>query len=244
MVPLASLIEISQSVQPSKVDQFQQLNSAMIEAKMMPGISIGEAYKVMEEGAAKILPKSYTTDTSGQLRQFLQEGSSLVTTFFLALVIIYLVLAAQFESLRDPLVVLTSVPLSIFGALMPLYLGIDTLNIYTEVGLVTLIGLISKHGILIVEFANQMQQELKCSRREAAIRSATVRMRPVLMTTAAMVVGVVPLLIASGAGAQSRFSIGLVITVGMSVGTLFTLFVVPTIYTYLAADHRGQEQEV
>ncbi|USD35884.1 MULTISPECIES: efflux RND transporter permease subunit [Ferrimonas] len=237
MVPLASLVTISQSVQPSAVDQFQQLNSAMLEAKMMPGVSIGEAYEVMQQAAKEILPPSYGLDASGQLRQFLQEGASLVATFFLALVIIYLVLAAQFESFRDPLIVLTSVPLSIFGAMLPLYFGVDTLNIYTEVGLVTLIGLISKHGILIVEFANQLQQEQGLSRHAAALKSASVRLRPVLMTTAAMVIGVVPLLLASGAGAESRFSIGLVITVGMSIGTLFTLFVVPTVYTFLAQDH-------
>jgi multidrug efflux pump len=242
MVPLSSLVTITQSVQPSAVDQFQQLNSAMIEAKMMPGVSIGEAYQVMEQGAKDILPKAYSVDSSGQLRQFLQEGSSLVATFFLALIIIYLVLAAQFESFRDPLIVLTSVPLSIFGAMIPLYFGVDTLNIYTEVGLVTLIGLISKHGILIVEFANQLQREQGLDKASAALQSASVRLRPVLMTTAAMVIGVVPLLIAAGAGAESRFSIGLVITVGMSVGTLFTLFVVPTVYTFLAGNHQQTDK--
>lgn len=243
MVPLSSLIDITQSVQPSAVDQFQQLNSATIEAKMMPGVSIGEAYEVMKKGAEQILPSSYAIDSSGQLRQFVQEGASLVSTFALALIIIYLVLAAQFESLRDPLIVLTSVPLSIFGAMIPLYLGIDTLNIYTEVGLVTLIGLISKHGILIVEFANQIQPEFNGDKIAAVKKAAAERLRPVLMTTAAMVIGVVPLLIAAGAGAQSRFSIGLVITVGMTVGTLFTLFVVPTVYTFLADDHGKAAEE-
>ncbi len=160
----------------------------------------------------------------------------------MALIIIYLVLAAQFESFKDPLVVLTSVPLSIFGAMIPLYLGLDTLNIYTEVGLVTLIGLISKHGILIVEFANQTQAEFGGDKIAAVKKAAAERLRPVLMTTAAMVIGVVPLLTAAGAGAESRFSIGLVITVGMSVGTLFTLFVVPTVYTFLADDHSNKEQ--
>ncbi len=241
MVPLSALVDITESVQPSSVDQFQQLNSATIEGKMMPGISVGEAYEVMLKGADEILPKSYSVDSSGQLRQFVEEGSSLIGTFFLALIIIYLVLAAQFESFRDPLIVLTSVPLSIFGAMIPLYLGLDTLNIYTEVGLVTLIGLISKHGILIVEFANQIQKECNGDRRQAAIKAASERLRPILMTTAAMVIGVVPLLTAAGAGAQSRFAIGLVITVGMSIGTLFTLFVVPTIYTFLAEDHSKEE---
>ncbi|GEA51610.1 multidrug resistance protein [Vibrio inusitatus NBRC 102082] len=241
MVPLSALVDITESVQPSSVDQFQQLNSATIEGKMMPGISVGEAYEVMLKGADEILPKSYSVDSSGQLRQFVEEGSSLIGTFFLALIIIYLVLAAQFESFRDPLIVLTSVPLSIFGAMIPLYLGLDTLNIYTEVGLVTLIGLISKHGILIVEFANQLQKECNGDKRQAAIKAASERLRPILMTTAAMVIGVVPLLTAAGAGAQSRFAIGLVITVGMSIGTLFTLFVVPTIYTFLAEDHSKEE---
>ncbi|GAB7219586.1 efflux RND transporter permease subunit [Vibrio comitans] len=241
MVPLSALVDITESVQPSSVDQFQQLNSATIEGKMMPGISVGEAYEVMLKGADEILPKSYSVDSSGQLRQFVEEGSSLIGTFFLALIIIYLVLAAQFESFRDPLIVLTSVPLSIFGAMIPLYLGLDTLNIYTEVGLVTLIGLISKHGILIVEFANQTQKEFNGDRRQAVIKAASERLRPILMTTAAMVIGVVPLLTAAGAGAQSRFAIGLVITVGMSIGTLFTLFVVPTIYTFLAEDHSKEE---
>ncbi|GEM80253.1 efflux RND transporter permease subunit [Vibrio superstes] len=240
MVPLSAVIDITESVQPSAVDQFQQLNSATIEAKMMPGVSIGEAYKVMQEGAEQLLPSGYAIDSSGQLRQYVQEGASLVSTFALALVIIYLVLAAQFESFKDPLIVLTSVPLSIFGAMIPLYLGIDTLNIYTEVGLVTLIGLISKHGILIVEFANQIQPEFAGDKIAAVKKAAAERLRPVLMTTAAMVVGVVPLLTAAGAGAQSRFSIGLVITVGMTVGTLFTLFVVPTVYTFLADDHSKQ----
>ena len=242
MVALSSLIDIKQSVQPSAVDQFQQLNSAMIEAKMMPGVSIGEAYKVMQQGAQEILPSSYSIDSSGQLRQFVQEGSSLVSTFMLALVIIYLVLAAQFESFKDPLVVLTSVPLSIFGAMIPLYLGLDTLNIYTEVGLVTLIGLISKHGILICDFANQLQAEFNGDKVAAVKKAAAERLRPVLMTTAAMVIGVVPLLTAAGAGAESRFSIGLVITVGMTIGTLFTLFVVPTVYTFLADDHSGKNE--
>ncbi|GAM60787.1 RND multidrug efflux transporter [Vibrio ishigakensis] len=243
MVPLSSLIDITQSVQPSAVDQFQQLNSATIEAKMMPGVSIGEAYEVMQKGAEQILPSSYAIDSSGQLRQYVQEGASLVSTFALALIIIYLVLAAQFESFRDPLIVLTSVPLSIFGAMVPLYLGIDTLNIYTEVGLVTLIGLISKHGILIVEFANQIQPEFNGDKIAAVKKAAAERLRPVLMTTAAMVIGVVPLLTAAGAGAQSRFSIGLVITVGMTVGTLFTLFVVPTVYTFLADNHAKALEE-
>ncbi|MEP6390265.1 MAG: efflux RND transporter permease subunit [Halioglobus sp.] len=237
MVPLSAVVNVEYVVRPSQNNQFQQLNSATIEGKMMPGVSLSEAHEYMIGQAEKILPKSYLLDSSGELRQFLQEGSSLVSTFFLAIIIIYLVLAAQFESFRDPLVILTTVPLSIFGAMLPLYFGAATLNIYTEVGLVTLIGLISKHGILIVQFANDLQRDEGLNRHDAILKSAGIRLRPVLMTTAAMVIGVLPLVTASGAGAESRFSIGLVISVGMAVGTLFTLFVLPAIYTFLAEQH-------
>ena len=167
----------------------------------------------------------------------MQEGNALVVTFVLALVIIFLVLAAQFESLRDPFVILVSVPMSMFGALFPLFLGLATMNIYTQVGLVTLVGLISKHGILMVSFANELQVSEKLDRRRAIVEAARVRLRPILMTTAAMVVGLVPLVTATGAGAASRLSIGIVVVCGMSVGTLFTLFVLPAVYTVLAKDH-------
>jgi multidrug efflux pump len=243
MVPLSSVIEVKKSVRPSQNNQFQQLNSATIEGKMMPGVSLQEAHEFMLAQAKDILPDSYLLDASGELRQFLQEGSSLVATFFLAIVIIYLVLAALFESFRDPLIILTTVPLSIFGAMLPLYFGMATLNIYTEVGLVTLIGLISKHGILIVQFANDLQRDEGLNRHDAILKAAGVRLRPVLMTTAAMVIGVLPLVMASGAGAESRFSIGIVIAVGMSVGTLFTLFLLPSIYTFLAGEHNVIETD-
>jgi multidrug efflux pump len=239
MVSMSSIVTVKQTIQPSAVNQFQQLNSAMIEGKMMPGVSIGEAYAFMQDKAKQILPASYTLDSSGALRQFLQEGQSLLVTFLLAFIIIFLVLAAQFESFRDPCVILTTVPLSIFGAMLPLYFGVATLNIYTEVGLVTLVGLISKHGILIVDFANGLQRQ-GMNRKEAILEAASIRLRPVLMTTAAMVIGVLPLVTASGAGAESRFSIGLVISVGMTVGTLFTLFILPMIYSYFAEDHANK----
>ena len=155
-----------------------------------------------------------------------------------SIIVIFLVLAAQFESFRDPFVILISVPLSICGALIPINMGFATINIYTQIGLITLIGLITKHGILMVEFANQLQREEGLSIREAIEKSASIRLRPILMTTAAMVVGVVPLLIATGAGAASRFDIGIVIAAGMLIGTMFTLFVVPTMYTFLAKKHR------
>jgi multidrug efflux pump len=184
------------------------------------------------------LPQGYSVDYAGPSRQFVQESAGLVITFFFALIIIFLALAAQFESFRDPIIILVSVPMSICGALIFVSLGVGgaSLNIYTQVGLVTLIGLISKHGILIVEFANNLQKQ-GISKREAIEHAAGIRLRPILMTTGAMVFGVVPLLIASGAGAASRFNMGLVIASGIAIGTLFTLFVVPAMYLLLAADH-------
>ena len=168
----------------------------------------------------------------------MQEGNTLALTFLFALIVIYLVLAAQFESFRDPLIILVALPTAMFGALLPMNLGAASINIYTQIGLVTLIGLISKHGILMVEFANRLQDEEGLDRRAAIERAASVRLRPILMTTAAMVVGMVPLLIAQGAGAKSRFDIGLVIAAGMTIGTMFTLFVTPAVYTYVARDRR------
>ena len=195
---------------------------------------MGEALETFK-ALAKLYPKGYTIEYGGQSRQYVKESSALLLTFFFALLIIYLSLAAQFESFKDPFIVLISVPMSICGAMIFISLGIGgaTLNIYTEVGLVTLIGLISKHGILIVQFANDLQEEGK-SKREAVEMAAAIRLRPILMTTAAMVLGVIPLITATGAGAASRFNIGLVIAAGISIGTLFTLFVVPAMYMFLA----------
>ena len=179
------------------------------------------------------MPAGFYEDFAGQSRLEINEGNTTLIAFGLAIIIIYLVLAAQFESFRDPLIIMLTVPLSIFGALVPLNIGLSTLNIYTQVGLITLIGLITKHGILMVQFANQ-QRELGLPKLEAIVEAARVRLRPILMTTAAMVLGVVPLIIASGAGAKARFSIGLVIAAGMAIGTLFTLFVLPMFYTFIA----------
>lgn len=208
---------------------------------MLPGHTIAEGLDFLRAEAEKILPKTVTYNYAGQSRQLMQEGNSLVLTFFFALIVIYLVLAAKFESWRDPLVILISVPMSICGALIPMNIGLATLNIYTEIGLVTLIGLISKHGILMVEFANIIQREEKLSIHQAIIKSASLRLRPILMTTFSMVFGVLPLIIATGAGAKSRFDIGLVIFTGMTIGTAFTLFVVPTVYTFLAKDHSKEK---
>ena len=202
----------------------------------MPGVAtIADAHAFLTKTLAEIAPAGFMHDYGGQSRQFEKEGAALMMTFVLALVVIYLVLSAQFESFRDPFVVLITVPLSIFGAMIPLFLGFATMNIYTQVGLITLIGLISKHGILIVEFSNQLQRQGR-DKISAVKEAAALRLRPILMTTAAMVLGVMPLVLASGAGAVSRNNIGLVITVGLSIGTLFTLFVVPVMYALIAED--------
>jgi multidrug efflux pump len=242
-VPLANLVTIKTTTAPNALTRYNQLNSATFQAVPMPGVTIGQAVDFLEQQAAT-LPAGFSHAYLSDARQYVTEGNQLVITFFFALIVIFLVLAAQFESLRDPLVILVSVPLSICGALMPLFFGLATINIYTQVGLVTLIGLISKHGILMVEFANQLQIEEGLDRRRAIERAARVRLRPILMTTAAMVVGLVPLVTATGAGAASRFSIGLVVVAGMTIGTLFTLFVLPAVYTVLAKDHAAAARSV
>lgn len=236
LIPLSSLVSFKVTAQPASLSQFQQLNSTTISVLPLPFMSMGSSIVALENIAKQVLPKNMGYDFTGESRQYVQEGSQLLWTFLMAIIIIYLVLAAQFESFRDPFIILVSVPLSIFGAMLPIFLGYSTLNIYTEIGLITLIGLISKHGILMVEFANKQQELLGLSKREAIESAAAIRLRPILMTTFAMIVGVLPLVFASGAGAVSRHDVGLVIACGMAVGTLFTLFVVPTVYTYLAQD--------
>ncbi|MBH2667502.1 MexW/MexI family multidrug efflux RND transporter permease subunit [Serratia marcescens] len=236
LVPLSTVVSVAVKVEPNKLTQFNQQNAATLQAIPAPGVSMGEAVAFLER-QANALPAEFSHDWQGDSRQYTQEGSALAFAFLAALVIIYLVLAAQYESLKDPLIILITVPLSICGALLPLALGYATMNIYTQVGLVTLIGLISKHGILMVEFANELQLHQALTRRAAILQAAQIRLRPVLMTTGAMVFGLIPLLFASGAGAASRFGLGLVIVSGMLVGTLFTLFVLPTVYTLLARDH-------
>ena len=234
MVPLSAVVTIKTNSSPASIDQFNQLNSATIAALPVPGVTTGDGLKVIEDIARPLLPAGFFVDYSGQSRLESEQGSTILIAFGLAIVVIYLVLAAQFESFRDPFIIMMSVPLSIFGAIVPLNLGLGTLNIYTQVGLITLIGLITKHGILLVEFANQQREEHGLSRSEAIIASAKVRLRPILMTTAAMALGVVPLIIASGAGAAARYSMGLVIFCGVIVGTIFTLFVVPMFYTFIS----------
>jgi multidrug efflux pump len=241
-ISLSTVATITTTTVPESINHFQQLNSATIQGVPVPGKAVGDVLTYLKKLAAETLPSGYTVDYGGQSRQSVQESSGLVGTFAFAIILIFLCLAALFESFRDPLIILVSVPMSIAGAMVFISLGLGgmTLNIYTEVGLVTLIGLISKHGILIVEVANTLQQEGK-SKREAILGSVHIRLRPILMTTAAMVLGVVPLIIATGAGAVSRFNLGLVIASGLSIGTVFTLFVVPSFYFMLAANHSKKE---
>ena len=229
LVPLATLVTLDQKVEPNSLTQYQQLHSTNIQGMMMPPNSLGRGLEFLEKTLFEVAPVGFRAGFEGEGRRLIQERSSFAFLFALSLTVIFLVLAAQFNSFRDPLVVLIAVPMSIFGAVTTLALGVTTLNIYTQIGLLTLIGLISKHGILIVDFANH-QVAKGMDRHEAVLEAASLRLRPILMTTAATVLGVVPLLVASGAGANSRFSIGLMIAAGMLVGTLFTLFVVPTFY--------------
>ncbi|MDU8923650.1 efflux RND transporter permease subunit [Pasteurellaceae bacterium LIM206] len=242
-VPLASLIHMTLEPQPRALAKFSQMNSATIQAVMVPGNSVGDGIAWFQNEGTKFLPQGYNYDWRGEARQLVQEGSSLATTFALAVVIIFLVLAIQFESWRDPMVIIVSVPLAISGALLVLnLLGFfgksgATLNIYSEVGLITLVGLITKHGILMCEVAKEAQLLHGKNRVDAITEAARTRLRPILMTTAAMIAGLVPLLYATGAGAVMRFSMGVTIVAGLAVGTLFTLFILPVIYTFIASEH-------
>lgn len=242
LVPMSALVELEESVQPQQLSRFQQLNSVTISGIPRPGVSLGEALDLLDSIAATRLPAGVVIDYAGQSRQFKTEGQQLLVTFFFALVIIFLVLAAQFESFRDSIIVLVTVPMSICGALIFVSLGFTSLNIYTQVGLVTLIGLIAKHGILIVEFANKLQEEGR-NKREAIEEAAAIRLRPILMTTAATVLGAIPLLVATGPGGASRFAMGLIIAAGMAIGTLFTLYVLPAMYLYLAKDRTANSAD-
>lgn len=244
LVPISTLVKIGHRTVPRSIEHAQQLNADTVVAVQRSDITQGEALKTLEDIAHEVMPAGFQIDYSGPSRQYKSEGSALMATFGFALLAIYLVLAAQFESFRDPLIMLVTVPMSICGALLFINIfgmtnGMQltnfpgmTLNIYTQVGLITLIGVISKHGILIVEFANKLQLQ-GMNKREAIEEAASIRLRPILMTTAALVVGMVPLLLASGPGAAARFSMGVVITAGMTIGTLFTLYLVPAVYLYL-----------
>ena len=233
MVPLSSLVKVREAVSPRELNHFNQRRSVTVTASLTPGYSLGEALKFMDEAAARVLPQGYSTELNGVSREFRSSSGSLGVVFVLALVFIFLVLAAQFESFIDPFVILLSVPLSMVGALAALQWSGGTLNVFSQIGLITLVGLITKHGILIVEFSNQLRMQGK-GVLEAVTEAATLRLRPILMTTGAMVLGAVPLALATGAGAESRQQIGWVIVGGMTVGKLLTIFVVPTIYTLFA----------
>jgi multidrug efflux pump len=243
LVPIANLVSFVHGVEPSKRTQFQQLNSLTLQGVMAPGVTLGDALGFLESRAAEIFPAGYAIDYTGGSRQFKQQGTALLVTFFLSILVIYLVLAAQFESWRDPAIILVSVPMSIAGAMAFITLGFATVNIYTQVGLITLIGVIAKNGILIVEFANKQQIEHGMSRLDAVLEAGAIRLRPIIMTTVALIVAMVPLLTAAGPGAVSRFHIGLTIATGLGIGTVFTLFVLPAFYVVLARDHNRVESD-
>ncbi len=235
MIQLTSIVSTRENVAPKELNRFNQFRSATITANLAPGYALGEALQALEQAATKTLPPSARFEYAGASREFKDSGSSLVFIFLLALVFIFLVLSAQFESFVDPLIIMLTVPLSLAGALLTLNLTGTSLNIYSQIGLVTLIGLITKHGILIVQFANQLQDDGKAL-RDAVVEAACLRLRPILMTTGAMVCGAIPLALASGAGAMGLRSVGWVIVGGMTFGTVLTLFVVPTAYCLLARD--------
>jgi multidrug efflux pump len=234
LMPARTVANIKTTTVPESINHFQQLNSATIAGA--PGVSQDQALQFLRDTLKEVAPTGYTADYSGLSRQFMLGSGSFAVTLLFALIIVYLALAAQFESFRDPAVILVSVPMALFGALLFINMGAATLNIYTQVGLVTLLGLISKHGILIVQFANELQRSGR-TKLEAIEEAAAVRLRPILMTTAAMVLGVLPLVIASGAGAAGRRAMGIVLFTGLSIGTMFTLFIVPAVYILIGADH-------
>ena len=233
MIPLSSLVKVRESVSPRELNHFGQRRSVSITGNLAPDYSLGQALVFMNDTAAKVLKPGYSTDLNGTSREFRNSQGALAIVFVLALLFIFLVLAAQFESFIDPLVIMVSVPLSMIGALLALKWSGGSLNVYSQIGLITLVGLITKHGILIVEFTNQLRGD-GMEMVDALVKASTQRLRPILMTTGAMVLGAVPLAMAHGAGAESRIQIGWVIVGGMSLGTLLTVFVVPTMYTLFA----------
>jgi multidrug efflux pump len=240
LIPASTIASLKYSVQPESITRFQQLNSVTISA--VTALSQGDALKMLSDTVHEVAPAGYNADYAGQSRIFANESGGFIVTLAFAIVIVFLALAAQFESFRDPIVILVSVPLALFGAVIFIFLGFTSVNIYTQVGLVTLMGLISKHGILIVEVANN-EQKKGLSKLDAILAATGIRLRPILMTTAAMVFGVLPLVIASGAGAAGRQAMGLVIFTGMSIGTLFTLFVVPAFYMLIGSNHQKTVDE-
>ncbi len=244
LIPLGSFVSLKREIEPTERAQFQQLNSVTVSGIMAPGVSLGDAMLFMENTARQSFPQNVGFDYMGESRQLMQQGDALLYTFFLSLLVIYLVLAAQYESWRDPLIILVSVPMSIAGAMFFIYLGFASINLYTQIGLITLIGLIAKNGILIVDFANRLQVSEGLDKRAAVAKATATRYRPILMTTVAMLMAMVPLLLATGPGSVSRFQMGLVIFTGLGLGTVFTLFVVPAVYVLLARDRNAQVHEM
>lgn len=250
MIQLQNLATVTETVAAKELNHFDKLRAATVSAGLAPGYSQGEALEWMDAALREVAPDALY-DLAGQSREFSESESSAATLMVLALIFIYLVLSAQFESFVDPLIILVAVPLAMFGAFFCLVMlnqgnGLGwwgqsgSWNIYTQIGAVTLVGLISKHGILIVEFANQLREK-GMNKRDAVLQSASLRLRPILMTTGAMVLGAVPLALATGAGAEARHQIGWVIAGGMTFGTVFTLFVVPVVYLFLSGKHRDPE---
>ncbi len=241
LVPLSTFATLKNSTQPRELKRFQQLNAVRIQAVIPPNVPLEQALAFLEDEAKKSLPRGYTIDYAGESRQLRTEGGKFLAVFGLSAILIFLVLAAQFESFRDPFVILAgSAPLAVTGALLFTFLGFTSLNIYSQVGLITLVGLVAKNGILIVEFANHLQ-ETGLGKAQAVIEAAGTRLRPILMTTAATVFGHLPLIFAHGPGAGARNSIGITLVSGMIIGSGFTLFVVPAIYTLVAKAHEGTE---
>jgi multidrug efflux pump len=242
LVQLSNLVQVQETVAPKELNHFNRLRSATISANLTPNYSLGEAIDFLEKSSVEILPATAKADLDGQSREFREAGASLYFAFVLALVFIYLVLAAQFESFIDPFVIMLSVPLAVSGALLSLWLAGGTLNVYSQIGMVMLIGLVTKNGILIVEFANQFQEQGK-ELREAVIEASVLRLRPILMTSITTVLSAVPLALAKGAGAESRQQIGWVVVGGMTLGTLLTLFIIPTAYTFFARKRQAEAIE-
>jgi multidrug efflux pump len=243
LVPLSTFATLRSTTEPRELKRFQQLNAVRIQGVVPPGVSLDGALRYLEDQARAILPRGFTLDYAGESRQLRTEGSKFLGIFLLSAILIFLVLAAQFESFRDPFVILAgSAPLALAGALLFSFLGLTTLNIYSQVGLITLVGLVAKNGILIVQFANHLQETGR-QKLDAVIEAAGTRLRPILMTTAATVFGHLPLVFATGPGAGARNSIGIMLVSGMIIGTAFTLLVVPAIYMLVAREHRAAEAE-
>jgi multidrug efflux pump len=238
LVQLSNLVKVRETVGPKELNHFNRLRATILSANVATGYTLGEALEYLEGAAKEVLDASARTELDGPSREFRESGAALLVTFLLALAFIYLVLAAQFESFRSPFVIMLTVPLAMTGALAALKFSGGTLNVYSQIGLVMLIGLITKHGILIVEFANQLREQGR-EATEAVIEAATLRLRPILMTTGAMVLGALPLALATGAGAEARQPIGWVIVGGLALGTVFTLYVIPTAYLLITGRRRG-----